>query len=169
MKLKDAIALYKQEKQVPANAYTWYRKSAQARGAVWIGNTKVPAYKDGGIWHVDNVKFSEAIQRHRDGIEHLRRVTEDYAQGRIHGNDGDTIRTGWGGYQIRGGFRFVWSDYERNRRLTYGTWYCNTCNTLAETEHNKPECHLCSDWNRCGRDCTLSKVYCTQCGVSIEV
>jgi len=66
-------------------------------------------------------------------------------------------------------FRFESSSYEINRRKSYGTWYCSTCNIPAETEHKKEECHLCSDWNGCGRDCTLSRVYCNKCGESQDM
>jgi hypothetical protein len=60
------------------------------------------------------------------------------------------------------------SEYEIFRKKGYGTWYCKNCDIPGETEHNKEECHLCSDWNGCGKDCTLSKVYCKKCG-AIEI
>ena len=66
-------------------------------------------------------------------------------------------------------FRFKVNDYERARRRSDSTWYCNRCNRPAETEHNKPECHLCSDWHECNRDCTLSRVYCDRCKTSQEM
>lgn len=158
IKLKDAVELYKQEERAPSNSYEWYRKSAQQSGRVSIGDTDVPAYKQKGIWYVNDKKFTEAIKRHREAIKHLKQVTADYAKGIIHGKDGKVVHTEGGGYEIRGKFRFVWSDYERARMKSDGTWYCNKCNIPAKTEHNKEECHLCSDWNGCGRDCTLSKV-----------
>lgn len=169
IKLKDAVELYKQEERSPSNSYEWYRKSAQQYGRVSIGDTDVPAYKQRGIWYLDDKKFAEAIKRHREAIKHLKQVTADYAKGIIYGKDGDVVYTEWGGYEIRGGFRFVWSDYERARMRSDGTWYCNRCNIPAETEHDKEECHLCRDWNGCGRDCTLSKVYCPKCGESLDV
>lgn len=169
MKLKEAVERYKQEERAPSNSYEWYRKSAQQSGSVWIGDTDVPAYKQDGVWYVDGEKFAEAIKQHRGAIERLKQVTADYTKGIIHGKDGGVVHTELGGYKIRGGFRFVWSDYERVRMRSYGTWYCNKCNIPAETEHNKEECHLCSDWNGCGTDCTLSRVYCPKCGESLDV
>jgi hypothetical protein len=168
-KLKEAIDLYKQEERAPANSYEWYRKSAQQRGTVLIGDIEVPVRKRKGTWYVDEREFSEAIQRHREAVKHLKQVTADYAEGIIHGNNGDVIYTEWGGYNIHGDFRLVWTGYERARKKSYGSWYCNICNILAETEHNKEECHLCRDWYGCGGDCTLSKVYCPQCGKSIDI
>jgi len=56
----------------------------------------------------------------------------------------------------------------------YSHWYggddslcyeCRTCGRIAYTEHNAPECHVCSDWGGCHDDCTLSRVYCRECGV----
>ena len=35
---------------------------------------------------------------------------------------------------------------------------------LIKELHNKPECHLCSDWNGCGSDCTYSGAECLICG-----
>jgi rubrerythrin len=68
---------------------------------------------------------------------------------------------------IEGGdFRLVSDPVERYRHRSDGTWFCKTCGTPAETEHEKPECHRCSDWSGCGRDCTLSRVYCSKCGRS---
>jgi TPR repeat protein len=145
MKLKDALELYKKEERTPSNSYEWYRKSAQRNGTVSIGDTNVPAYKLRGVWYVDGKRFAEAIKQHREKIKHLKQVTTDYSKGIIHGKDGDVVYTESGGYKIRGEFRFVWSDYEQARKRSSGTWYCNKCNILAETEHNKEECHLCSD------------------------
>lgn len=39
----------------------------------------------------------------------------------------------------------------------------------ASTENNASECHTCSDWNGCGTDCTLSRVFCAPCGTSLEL
>lgn len=63
-------------------------------------------------------------------------------------------------------FTFKVDEYELMRKKSDGTWYCNPCNQPAETEHNKEECHLCSDWNGCGKDCTLSRIFCKKCGTS---
>ena len=169
MKLKNAIELYEQEERVSSNSYEWYRKSARRIGRVLIGDINVPVNKLKGIWYVDEKKFAEAIKRHREAINYQKQVTNDYDKGIIHGKDGNIISTGWGGYKIQGDFRFIWSDYMQARMKSDGNWYCNKCNIPAETEHNKDECHLCSDWNGCGSDCTLSKVYCVKCGKSFDV
>lgn len=66
-------------------------------------------------------------------------------------------------------FRFVSDPYQSGRMKSDGDWLCNKCNTIAKTEHKKPECHLCSDWNGCGTDCTLSKVYCDNCKTEEEM
>jgi hypothetical protein len=168
MKLKEAIQSYRNEKGAPQNSYEWYRKCAKQKGNIPIGNMNVPAYKQSGIWYIDDNKFAEAIKKHREKMEHLKQVTEDYSKGIIHGNDGDIIETRWGGYKICGGFRFMWSTVETLRGRSNGTWICNKCNIPAETEHNKEECHLCRDWNGCGTDCTLSKVYCSKCGAILN-
>lgn len=168
LKLSEAVRLYHDEEKVPSNSYEWYRKSAQRDGSVNFDDTKVHAYKQGS-WYVDGKEFAEAIERHRGAIKHRKQVTNDYDKGIIHGKNGDTTYTVWGGYEIRGGFRLVWYDYERDRMRINGDWFCNRCNSPAKTEHKKDECHLCSDFNGCGRDCKLSKVFCPKCGESLNV
>jgi len=117
----------------------------------------------------DGNRFSEAIEQHQKRIKHQKQVPADYSKGIVHGKDGGVVHTEWGGYKIRGDFYFAWFNYEIAKMRSDGTWYCNKCNTLAETEHNKEECHSCRDWNGCGRDCTLSKIYCPKCGSFISV
>lgn len=56
------------------------------------------------------------------------------------------------------------SAYERGRKISDGHWRCNICGKPAAEEHMAEECHRCSDWNGCGGDCTLSRVYCEKCG-----
>ena len=167
--LKEAVEQYKQEERAISNSYDWYRKQAQRSGKVWIGGIHISAVKQNGIWYVQRADLSKAINNHRESAKHLKQVTEDYKNGIIHGKDGDTTHTEFGGYEIHKGFRFVWNDVERYRKKSYGTWYCNKCQAPAEMEHNKQECHRCSDWGGCGTDCTLSKVYCHKCGASLDV
>lgn len=168
LKLRDAVEIYKKEKRAISNSYNWYRKSAKKNGAMFIGNYQIPAITIKRKWYVDKDKFEKAIEHHRNENRHRDQMTKDYKQGIIHGEDGDTITTEWGGYRIQIGFRFEWSDYLIARGKSNGRWICNTCNIHAKTENNKEECHLCRDWNGCGNNCTLSKVYCPNCGEQID-
>ena len=61
-------------------------------------------------------------------------------------------------------FTFKVDPYLKVTGRSNGSWYCSGCDAPAVTEHNKPECHTCSDWNGCGQDCTLSKLSCRACG-----
>ncbi len=167
--LREAVKQYKQEERAVSNSYDWYRKQAQRYGKTHIGGKDISATKQNGVWYVKKTEFSEAINQHRESIKQLKQMTDDYRKGIIHGTNGDTIRTELGGYSIRGDFYFVWDDVQRYRKKSYGTWYCNKCQAPAETEHNKEECHLCSDWNGCEEDCTLSRVYCKSCGASLYI
>lgn len=58
------------------------------------------------------------------------------------------------------------SAYEAYRQRTGGHYQCNMCGRPAREEHNRPECHSCSDWSGCGGGCTLSRVFCETCGIS---
>ena len=62
-----------------------------------------------------------------------------------------------------GEFIFQEDAIGRLKKDSDGTWICKACGKPAKTEHNNPECHRCSDWYGCNRDCTLSRVYCTTC------
>lgn len=66
-------------------------------------------------------------------------------------------------------FELKFEEYEKMRKKGYGIWYCKTCDISAEEEHNKPECHLCTDWSGCNSDCTLSRIYCTKCNISENI
>ncbi|MBN1275495.1 hypothetical protein JXA12_04365 [Candidatus Woesearchaeota archaeon] len=167
MKLKDAVDLYKAEPGAFSNAYEWYRKSANARGYVALASTEVPAYKKGREWYVDDDMVSKAINGHRERMALEEKYADDLKKGVVYGNDGDMIRFKGGRYSIRGGFRYEVFDYKSH--AVSGVWKCNKCNQPAKLEHNKEECHLCSDWNGCGRDCTLSKVFCELCGAKIDL
>jgi len=167
--LNNAIRLFARETGAGHNSYEWYRKSAQQQGTIEIGGTIIPAHKERGVWCVENTKLAKAIRNQRQQTERIKQITRDYRKRIFHGKSGETVRTTWGGYQIRGKFRFAWTDLERAKKESYGNWYCNSCNKPAGTKHDKPECHLCSDWNGCGKDCTLSEVYCLKCDHSLKV
>ena len=148
------------------NAYEWYRRWAHHSGNVPIGETHVPARKHRRAWMVASEDVAAAIEVHRQQVGRRRAITEDYTRGVLHGQDHETVRTDWGTYERRGPFHFARSDYEAARHRSYGTWMCSTCMKSAETEHNRPECHTCSDWGDCRSDCTLSRVFCSTCGTS---
>ena len=48
-----------------------------------------------------------------------------------------------------------WTDY-----------ICRKCEKQAKTKNEKEECYRCSDWNSCGKDCTLSHLICESCGIT---
>jgi hypothetical protein len=169
MKLKQAIETLKKERRYPSNSYEWYRKDAKKRKRVMLGDVDAPVFLDRGTWCIEDGVFSMAIKKHREHLGLIEKNTKDLARRIIHGKDGDTVETEMGGYAIHGKFRFVWNDYEVARHKSEGTWFCNKCNIPAEEEHNNPECHLCSDWNGCGKDCTLSKVLCRKCGATLKI
>jgi hypothetical protein len=169
IKLKDAVSLYSQESDAQVNSYGWYRKSAQRSGTVYIGGMEIPVHKEGSVWYLNKTSLKKAVEHHLKEIRDIKQITVDYENGIIHGNNGDRFQTTWGGYEIRGQFRLAWSAMERYRKRSYGTWYCNSCNTIAGTKHDKPEYHLCNDWNGCNEDCTLSEVYCEKCGYRVKI
>jgi hypothetical protein len=167
--LADAVERYRRLPGAYGNAYDWYRRSAARYGQVSFGATTVSAWKRGRQWMLDSSDVERALAAHQERIEERKRLTEDYAAHVLHGGDGTRVETDWGGYRVRRDFHFAWSDYARVTQRSSGSWYCNTCFAPAREEHSRDECHTCQDWGGCGRDCTLSRIYCTECGTSLDM
>lgn len=168
LRLKDAIELYKKEKGAISNSYDWYRKCAALKGHIYIGELSVRAFKQKGIWYIDEIDFDKSIKLHRLSEQKIKQNTIDYNNNNIHGRM-DRIQTDWGYYINHGDFHLAIKFVEVERFKNYGVWICNNCNTVAQLEHKNDQCHLCSDWNGCGRDCTLSLVYCNKCKTKLKI
>lgn len=166
--LAEAVDAFKHEEGGTSSSYDWYRKDAHGRNRVRLGQTDIPAYKLGGRWMVVKEDLQRALVAHRDHLSLIHNVTVNYENAVLRPELGPTVETEWGGYRIEGDFHFVWSAEQVYRKRSNGAWKCNTCFELAKTEHNREECHRCRDWSDCGNDCTLSRVFCTQCGTSID-
>src|SRR5262249_25640992 len=129
LRLSDALQKYRRESDSPSNAYDWYRSLAQRSGRVHFGSSYTRAWKEHGAWYVDAEEFEAAMKHLREDRARLRKRSRDLEAGIIHGKDGDAVTTADGGYELRGAFRFVWSNRQRAYR-DCGTWYCNTCNRM---------------------------------------
>ncbi len=169
IRLSDAVDRYRREEDAPANRYDWYRRAAQRSGSVSIDRVRIPASKVSGAWFVDDDDFERAIRAHRERIAERKAATIDYDNRVLRGDLGDWIDTDWGRYQVRDQFHLAWNRSALPWKSTGGSWRCSSCWQPAETEHNGPECHRCSDWSGCGRDCTLSRVFCAKCGTTLDV
>lgn len=162
IKLREAIELYKKEKGSISNSYDWYRKSAVREGSVQIGDSNIKATKTKGTWYIDKDEFEDSIRSHRLYQKKIKQNSLDYENNIIHGLN-TRIETDWGYYVNYGDFRLAVNHSDVLRNKNNGIWICNTCNQIAQQEHKKEECHLCSDWNGCSDDCTLSLVFCDKC------
>ena len=45
-------------------------------------------------------------------------------------------------------------------------YFCIKCEKKAKTKNEREECHICRDWNGCGRNCRLSHLICENCGIT---
>jgi hypothetical protein len=165
IKLKDAVELYRKEDNAVSNSYEWYRRNAR-EDRLSIAGLPIKAEKRSGTWYIAARKLKQAIENHRKRQKDLEAVADDLEKGIVRPGNQLTSK---GGYTNKGNFRLEWNAYEVVRKRSYGTWYCNGCNKPAQTEHKKNECHLCSDWNGCSEDCTLSRVYCDDCNKSMKI
>jgi hypothetical protein len=168
LKLLDAINRYKKERKAISNAYGWYRKQAKESGCIEISGVKISAKKINNNWFVNSKSFDKAILAHRKELQKIKTNTLNYQKGILRKTTGE-VKTEWGGYKVKKGFRLETNDTDIIRKKSNGTWYCNKCNTPAITLHEKAECHTCSDWGGCGEDCTLSGIKCPQCGASRDL
>jgi hypothetical protein len=167
--LREAVERWQREDHVETNAYDWYRRDAASDRAVSFGSVDIPAHKPGREWVVDEADVARAIIAHRQHRDDVTQATTDLAAGRLHGKDGDSIETEWGSYSRRDPFHLRERTDIRPWKESGETWYCSGCMRPASTEHNNPECHRCSDWSPCGRDCSLSRVSCSRCGTGFAV
>lgn len=170
IKLNETVGTLSPERGIN-NSYNWYRQQAKNHGSVEIGNTNIPAHKIKGTWFVDSDDFDLAvndfIRKKAAEKEHARLMMEDFLKGIYH--PGKVWISDCSYYENKGDFRLEVDTDQLIRMISNGTWYCNTCNLPAKTEHNNPECHSCADWGGCGSDCTLSRVYCSHCGKSLSI
>jgi len=168
--LKNAIESHNRDDGVYC-CYETYRKEAKDHGYIYIGGTQIPARKEKGTWVLNKTAFDRAITSFKnkrvESEKHTRLMMEDYQKRVFHKGIVSISDTKY--YDNRGDFRLEVDTYAQARRDSDGTWYCNTCNIPAETEHNNPECHRCSDWSPCGTDCTLSRVFCSRCGKELII
>lgn len=162
--LAKAVERYRREPGAYSNAYEWYRKQAYRDGRVSLGGTYIGAIKLGNQWTVAASDVEDAITAHRRRIAEQHQATADYKARILRGGDGSSVSTDWGGYRVGGAFHFAWNSYQIATGKSGGSWYCNTCFKPVQTEHEHEECHTCSDWGGCSGDCTLSRIFCSDCG-----
>lgn len=151
------------------NAYSWYRRQAKA-GSVDFSGHRVVTMKLGNRWVVRGDEMRDALRVIAKELEdrqaRLEFASREYNSGRL--TSPGTIETTWGSYEVRGNFHAV--RIEPHLLQEGGpVWYCNSCMRPARVEHDGPECHTCSDWGSCGRDCTASAVRCDACACRMEI
>ncbi|GIG67778.1 hypothetical protein [Phytomonospora endophytica] len=161
--LSEAVDRYRREPRAHSNAYDWYRNSARQYGAVSLGGHRIPAVKVGRQWMVDEEDVEHALTAWRAELANLVQMTADYQSRVLHTG---TVRIDGGGYTVQGAFHFVWNDRSRALHDSDGAWKCNTYWTSASQERGREECHRCRDWRPCGKDCTVSRIFCSTCGAS---
>ena len=62
--------------------------------------------------------------------------------------------------------QFVSFYYDRHSGKERTDYFCRKCEKQAEEKNDKEECHVCRDWNSCGRDCKLSHLICKNCNIT---
>ena len=148
--LQDAVNHLKGQPNIITNSYSTHRTSAARYGFVSIGNTKIPVLKINRVWQIDYKTYATALDAHASRHVHIDKVTSDYAEGILYGEDGEMVETTWGHYKKQDGFRFVYSTHAYLSGKSDGAWYCNTCNrSVGEPtpppshERLEPACQHC--------------------------
>jgi hypothetical protein len=176
--LRAAYDRYQREYPRSCNAYDWYRRSAQSSGRVSFGSgrqllsgvsTELRVDKLGNRWMVKLDDLDAAMAEARAAHMELAMIDTEYEAHRLLVGPGKSVRTSWGGYSVAEHFHFSWNSMQIYQHGSAGQWICSACWKVAHMEHGKPECHACSDWGGCGRDCTLSAVTCIDCGTSMAI
>lgn len=178
LSLRDAVGRFQREPGSWGNAYDWFRRDAQRTGHVHFGNhrqlvggatTEVPVRKISNKWVVDVDVFEAALAEHRAARDELQYITDEYELHHLLTDPGGQLRTTFGGYRVGKEFHVYWNSSVRPWDGYTEWWVCNGCWKSAHLEHNKEECHTCEDWGGCGRDCTLSAIFCPDCGTRQEI
>jgi hypothetical protein len=171
--LAEAVARYHRARREArgmacGTSLSWYMRGARQDGTVYMGDVRPRAVKSGGRWYVDPQGVAEAIEAIAAEAARLRANDLAYKNRKLPASG--TLQTTWGHVDVsREGFHFVYNERAAALQESAGHWECSSCGKSATTEHNKPECHRCSDWSGCGMDCTLSGVSCKACGTSMPL
>ena len=169
LELREAVQLYEQEEEHLNLSYTWYLAEASRFGRIYFARIPVPTHKHNNTWYVEQEKFMEAIEHHRKSLENRREVADSFSRGIVNGQAGQTVEGDEVTYKVLGDFCLVRTEEDWWIGNTFGNWYCNKCQTPAKTEHEKEECQFCKYGKGCGGDCTLSQLYCPNCGNTLDL
>ncbi len=178
LSLRAAYDRFRLEPGCCSNSYEWYRQQARQAGLVRFGSRRqlvpmvwsgVGVAKVGGRWMVSQEDVEAELAEHRASIAELEEITTDYNNRVLHGETGSTIRAGFGSYTVYRDFHSIWLAAAKPWKESGAHWFCSKCWQKATLAHERPECHTCSDWGSCGRDCTLSEVSCQSCGTAMAV
>jgi hypothetical protein len=117
---------------------------------------------------VEQSDFDAEMAEHLAARAEMTQITNDYHNRILHGSPQSTIRSRFGTYTVYRDFHSIWRSDAKPWKESGVYWFCSRCWRPAKLAHNRPECHTCSDWGSCGRDCTLSAVSCTACETSMR-
>lgn len=178
LSLRAAYDLFHREPGCGRNSYDWFRQQAHRNGVVIFGSRRqlvsigqlgIPVAKVRGQWMVEQDDVDVELAEHRASRTELAQITTEYHSRILHGKPGVTIRTNFGSYSVYRDFHSIRRSDAKPWKDSGVYWFCSQCWQPATLTHAKPECHTCSDWGSCGRDCTLSKVSCRTCGTAMSV
>jgi hypothetical protein len=126
----------------------WLRKRNKIKKLIDICGIEISFHKVGRKICVDKQDFLKKVQeRIKEKIERENGPIE--GKGIVHGNFVELDRVDSG--------------------MIESYYVCRKCENTATTRNEKPECHTCSDWNGCGRNCTLSHLVCKKCDIIQKV
>jgi len=176
--LRSAYEIFQLESDQHCNSYDWYRQRSQRNGSVVFGRRRqlvstvrpgIRAFKLRGQWMLEKQDLDAELEEHRLARVELQQVTDDYRNRILYGKPGSTMRTSFGSYTLHAHFHKVWRSDAKPWKETGIDWFCSRCWQPALLVHDNPECHTCSDWGSCERDCTLSEVSCKACNATLKL
>lgn len=167
--LAEAVAEFRTASGGPTSSAETYRKHASTDGSVFLGASMVVTKDHRGRWVVSRTDLDRGIVAEQERFAQITQDSVDYQNHILRDSENLKVDTDWGYYEVRGVFHVHYDRTAAYRRRSDGWWICNTCWTPTRDEHDRPECHTCSDWGDCRRNCTLSAVVCDKCGTRMEV
>lgn len=166
--LADAVSRFRVVSR-GSSSYATYSSHAARCGSVTLGRSIETKKDSRGRWVVRESEVEAGIAAEIIRTRQIREATEKYEEHTLIGSPGQRVHTEWGHYVVAKDFHFHYSFVDAYRRRNDGFWICSQCWTRATEKHEKAECHTCSDWGDCRRNCTLSSIGCDECGTEMSV
>ena len=135
-------------------------------GQFWGLASSIPVVRVGRAWRAREEDVQADVDLYTARQQELQQATADFRNHVIH--DG-RHRIDGGSYTAGPDFYHVVNDMAAALHESSGSTYCRRCHKPAGAEHTaSPSAIRAPTGGGCSGDCTLSAVFCADCGTRVE-